>query len=82
MNKHQQEKNCCNDIVVTAKISDPHGNSQIIHVLKIPAFDINSNFPETNIAKVIPAWMSPAIQKQPPGDKLYSLYLYYRNIRI
>lgn len=82
MNKHKNESNCCNDVVIKAKISDPHSGSCTPPTPEIPTFYCTFQFPA--LQKVILS-ATPFVslgQPHPPGNILSPIYLLHRNFRI
>lgn len=82
INKHKDESNCCNDIVVKAKVSDVHSGSYTPHTKAIPAFYCTPNFPDVEQVTVPIIPMFTFSQKHPPGYRQSSLYILHKNFRI
>lgn len=82
MNQHHDECNCCNNIIVTKKIADPHSRKDGINVPEIFIFDCVDDFPEIETPILTNASLLVSVQKQFTGNMQSSLYLLYRNFRI
>ncbi len=80
MNQHHDERNCCNNIIVTTKIADPHNRKDRIYIPGIFIFDCIHDFPEIDTPILTNA--SLLVSKQLTADRQPSLYLLYRNFRI
>ncbi|MBB1287351.1 hypothetical protein HRH25_23445 [Flavisolibacter sp. BT320] len=76
------DNNCCNDVPITAKITDDHQSSPADCCIQMPVFDAAPSFDSEVQLQVPPSSNPNVIHELPPGNPSLPLFLQHRRIRI
>ncbi|HUC82479.1 MAG TPA: hypothetical protein VMR70_16350 [Flavisolibacter sp.] len=82
MNETSDDNSCCQDVQVSAKISDSHHLSLIHYCPEAPSVLMTTDFPTTEVQTYQAPRSHTAIHPYPPGGLDRPLFIQFRNIRI